>query len=183
MGKSKDPFIHQLKIIENISDILKKLEEKHNSLRNRKPGAMFRTVIEPNTPTLYKEGHQGKSTLNTGVRGCDFKFSAANPDWIEASDEHGLSFSATMDHAIGTMKFLGKFQKPGTKITCAYWILENNPMLPKDMKFVADAETPSHYLLVVTKSMHISELVSKLKWISHRMTVMNNLKLEAHKNA
>lgn len=110
-------------------------------------------------------------------------FYTTNPDWLEASDEHGLSFSATVDHAVGTMKLLGKFQKPGTKITCAYWILENNPMLPSDMKFIVDPESPSHYLLVITKSMHIKDLVAKLTWVSHRMTVMSNLKLEAYKNA
>lgn len=183
MGKTKDPFVHQLKILESISEILKKLEEKHNNLKNKKPGVMFRTVIAPNTPTLYKEGHQGKSDLREGVRGCDFKFSLANPDWVEASSEHGLSFSATMDHAVSTVKFLGKFQKPGTRITSAYWILENNPMRPSDMEFVQDLENPSHYLLTITKGMHISELISKLRWIEQRMAVMDTLQLEAYKNA
>lgn len=182
MRKSRDPFVHQLKILESISDVLKKLEEKHNSLK-KNPRVMFRTIIEPNTPALYREGHHGKSLLRQGVRGCDFKFSPANPDWIEASSMHGLSFSVTMDHAISTMKLLGKFQKPGTKVKSAYWILENNPMLPNDMKFVQDPENPSHYLLTIEKSMHISDLVAKLKWIEHRMTVMNNLPLEAYKNA
>lgn len=183
MGKSKDPFIHQLKILESISEILKALEEKHNSLKSRKPGALFRTVIEPNTPALYKEGSHGRSTLNQGVRGCDFKFSAANPDWVEASSEHGLSFSATMDHAISTIKFLGKFQKPGIKVNSAYWILENNPMIPENMEFVQDTENPSHYLLTITKGMHIKDLVSRLRRIEHRVTVMHDLKLEAYKNA
>lgn len=183
MGKTKDPFVHQLKIIGDISDILKELEEKHKTSKKRTPGVMFRTIIEPNSSTLYKDGHQGKSALNMGVRGCDFKFSAANPDWVEASDTHGLSFSSTMDHAVGTMKFLGKFQKPGTKVTSAYWILENNPMLPCYMKFVVDPENPSHYLLAITKSMHISKLVAKLKLIAHQMTVMHDLKLETYKNA
>ncbi len=182
MGKKKDPFVHQLKIIGDISEILKNLEEKHKTSKKQTPGAMFRTIIEPSGPTLYAAGTQGKHNLNTGVRGCDFKFSASNPDWVEASDEHGLSFSATMDHAIGTMKFLGKFQKPGTKVTCAYWILENSPMLPCNMKFIRDPDNPSHYLLVVTKGMHISKLVAKLKLIAHRMSIMQ-LKLEAYKNA
>ena len=183
MNKTKDPFVHQLKIIGNISDILKALEEKHKASKKLTPGVMFRTIVEPNKSTLYKEGHQGKNSLNMGVRGCDFKFSNTNPDWIEASDRHGLSFSSTMDHAIGTMKFLGKFQKPGTKVACAYWILENNPMLPCHMKFIADPETPSHYLLVITKGMHITKLVAKLRLVAHRMTIMHGLKLEAYKNA
>jgi hypothetical protein len=183
MGKSKDPFVHQLKILESISDILKKLEEKHNNLKNGKLGVVFRTVIEPNTPAFYQEGFQGKSKLMEGVRGCDFKFSLANPDWVEASSEHGLSFSATMDHAVGTMKFLGKFQKPKTIVKCAYWILETNPMIPNDMAFVQDPENPSHYLLTITKGMHISELITNLRLVEYRMTVMNGLKLEAYKDA
>lgn len=183
MRKNKDPFVHQLKVIGDISKILEALEEKHKTSKTRAPGAMFRTVIEPNKATLYKDGYHGRGRLNMGVRGCDFKFSATNPDWVEASDNHGLSFSATMEHAIGTMKFLGKFQKPGTKVTCAYWILENNPMLPCHMKFVVDPDNPSHYLLVITKNMHISKLVAKLKLVAHRMSVLHDLKLEAYRNA
>lgn len=184
MGKSKQqPFTHQLKILEKISSVISKLIEKHGSLKSGIPGVMIRTVIEPNTPTLYEKGHHGKSSFNNGVRGCDYQFSKFNPDWIEPSDHHGLSFSATLDHALGTMAFLGKFQKPGTKITCAYWILENNPMIPGKMKFIPDPDTPAHYLLVVTEGMHISELVAKLKWVEQRMAVMNDLKLEAYKNA
>lgn len=182
MSKTKDPFVHQLKIIGEISEILKKLEEKHKTSKMQTPGVMFRTIIEPNSSTLYVEGSQGKSPLNTGVRGCDFKFSVSNPDWVEASDEHGLSFSSTMEHAVGTMKFLGKFQKPGTKVNCAYWILENNPMLPCHMKFVVDPDNSSHYLLVITKGMHISKLVAKLKLVARRMSIMQ-IKLEAYKNA
>lgn len=182
-NKSKDPFVHQLKILENIADVITKLLEKNKKLKDGHPTIFFRTVIEPNDTTLYKEGFHGKGVLNHGVRGCDYKFSAANPDWVEASDAHGLSFSSTMEHAVGTIKFLGKFQKPGTKIKCAYWILEDNPMFPADMKFVVDPDNSSHYLLVITKGMHINELVTKLKQISHRMTVMNGLELEAYKNA
>jgi hypothetical protein len=51
------------------------------------------------------------------------------------------------------------------------------------MKFVVDSENSSHYLLVITKAMHISKLVAKLKLIAHQMTIMHDLKLEAYKNA
>ncbi len=108
---------------------------------------------------------------------------ASDPSWIEASDEHGLSFSATLKHTVGTMEFLGGFQKKGTKIRWAYWILEDNKAIPDDLKFIQDPDNPAHYLLAVTKRMHINELVSKLNFMSQRMAVMNDLQLEAYKNA
>jgi len=81
------------------------------------------------------------------------------------------------------MKFLGGFQKKGTKINCAYWILENNNSIPEDMEFVQDPDNPEHYLLTITRDMTISDLVNKLKWIAGRMAIMNDLALEAYKDA
>lgn len=51
------------------------------------------------------------------------------------------------------------------------------------MEFVQDPDNPEHYLLAITKDMPISDLVKKLQWIAQHMTVMNDLSLEAHKNA
>ena len=117
------------------------------------------------------------------MRECDYKISPADPNWVLASDEHGLSFSVTANHAIGTMKFLGGFQKKGTIINCAYWIFEGNPSIPSDMAFVEDPDNPEHYLLTITKDMKITDLVFKLQWIAQRMTVRTGLALEAYKNA
>ena len=142
-----------------------------------------RTVIDPNDATLYEQGHHGKGALYHGVRECDYKISPANPNWVLASDEHGLSFSSTVKHAVGTMKFLGGFQKKGTKINCAYWIFEGNQAIPTDMAFVQDPDNPEHYLLTITKDMKITDLVYKLRWISQRMTTMKGLTLEAYKDA
>lgn len=100
-----------------------------------------------------------------------------------ASNKHGLSFSISVKHATKIMTFLGGFQKRGTKIHCAYWILEDNAAIPQDMKFVEDPDDPDHYLLVITKDMKITDLVSKLTWINQRMTKMSGLILEAYKNA
>ena len=144
---------------------------------------VFRTVIDPNEPTIYKQGHHGKGALHSGVRECDYKLSKSNPNWVLASKEHGLSFSSSAPHAINTMKFLGGFQKKGTKINCAYWILEDSEAIPKDMEFVQDPDNPEHYLLTITKDMKITDLVFKLKWISQRMAIMNGLGLEAYQNA
>lgn len=181
--KKKDVFKHQLKTLEDIEQKIKSLIVEHRKRSGSHLGVVFRTVIDPNSATLYKEGHHGKGGLNQGVRECDYKLSDSNPNWVLASKEHGLSFSVSVDHAIGTMKFLGGFQKKGTKISCAYWILEDSEAIPTDMAFVQDPDNPEHYLLTITKDMKITDLVYKLNWIAQRVTVMNGLKLEAYGNA
>lgn len=140
-------------------------------------------MIAPNQATLYKEGFHGKGQINQGIRECDYKLSKSDPNWVLASKEHGLSFSRSLEHAVGTMKFLGGFQKKGTKINCAYWILENNNAIPPAMEFVQDPDNPDHYLLTITEDMKISTLVDKLAFIAQRVTVMKGLTLEAYKDA
>ena len=147
----KAVFQHQLKTLENIEEKINALIIEHRKRRGSDLGVVFRTVIDPNDATLYEQGHHGKGALYHGVRECDYKISPANPNWVLASDEHGLSFSSTVKHAVGTMKFLGGFQKKGTKINCAYWIFEGNQAIPTDMAFVQDPDNPEHYLLTITK--------------------------------
>lgn len=181
--KKKDVFVHQLKTVQDIEDRIKVLIDTHRGLKAGKLGVMFRTVIDPNGPTIYEKGHHGKGSIFDGVRECDFEFSTSDPSWIMPNRKKGLSFSSTVKHTVGTMKFLGGFQKKGTKISCAYWILEDNEAIPEDMEFVQDPDNAEHYLLCITKKMHLNELVSKLTFISQRMAVMNDLALEAYKNA
>lgn len=184
MGKTKkQPFVNQLKTLENLQQKIAQLIVQHRNHPGSHLGVVFRTVIDPNSPTIYQEGHHGKGGIRRGIRECDYKLSKADPNWVLASTEHGLSFSSTMKHAVGTMEFLGGFQKKGTKINCAYWILEDSKVIPEDMEFVQDPDNPEHYLLTITKDMLISDLVKKLQWISDHMTVMNDLTLEAYKNA
>ena len=184
MGKQKkSPFTHQLKTLENLEQKITNLIREHQKFENSHLGIVFRTVIDPNGPTLYEKGHHGKGNINSGVRECDYKLSTADRNWVLASKEHGLSFSSTMRHATGTMNFLGGFQKKGTKIRCAYWILEDSKVIPEDMEFIQDPDNAEHYLLTITKDMPISELVKKLQWIANHMTVMNDLTLEAYKDA
>lgn len=184
MGKkNKSPFIHQLKTLQNLEQKIAQLVSEHRKLGGSHLGIVFRTVIDPNDPTLYKEGHHGRGNIYGGVRECDYKLSKADPNWVLASNEHGLSFSSTMKHAVGTMDFLGGFQKKGTKVSCAYWILEDSKVIPEDMEFVQDPDNPEHYLLAITKDMPICDLVKKLQWIAQHMTIMNDLSLEAYKDA
>jgi hypothetical protein len=184
MGKSKQAvFSHQLKTLENIGEKIRALILEHRKRSGSHLGVVFRTVIDPNEPTLYKEGHHGKGGINQGVRECDYNLSKADPNWVLASKTHGLSFSVSVDHALKITKFLGGFQKKGTKLNCAYWILENNDAIPADMEFVQDPDDPEHYLLTITKDMKITDLVAKLTWINNRMTTMAGLTLEAYKDA
>lgn len=193
MGKKKkDPFQHQLKTVQNLAERIELLIRKHRSLNGTilKSGKVdlsalaivFRTVIEPNTSTLYEEGHHGRGKLIDGVRECDFKFRDGNPNWIEASSEHGLSFSSTTSHTISTLKFLGKFQKKGTKMNCAYWVFKDTGWLPDGLEFIQDPDNEEHYLLAVTEDMLVSTLVEKLKYIGIRMSVLD-IPLEAFKDA
>lgn len=186
MGKKRnkgDVFVHQMKTLADINERIQVLIDTHRDLKTGKLGVMFRTVIDPNGPTLYEKGSHGKGGISKGIRECDFKFSISNPDWIEASDKHGLSFSSTNIHAAETMAFLAGFQKKGTKIRCAYWILENNKAIPDGLGFVKDPKKEGHYFLCVKRDMHISKLREKLVFIAQRMAIMNDLQLEAYKHA
>lgn len=181
--KKKDVFVHQLKTVQDIGERVDNLIQTYRGLKAGSLGVIFRTLIDPNGPTVYEKGFHGKGNLFDGVRECDYVFSTSDPGWIMPSLKKGLSFSSTVKHTIGTMKFLGGFQKKGTKMRCAYWILEDNEAIPDNMEFIQDPDNSEHYLLCVTKRMHLSELVSKLNFIAQRMAVMNDLPLEAYKNA
>lgn len=184
MGKDKKSvFNNQLKTLENIEEKIRALIVEHRKRTGSHLGVVFRTVIDPNQATLYKNGFHGKGKLIQGIRECDYKLSKSDPNWVLASKEHGLSFSISLQHAIGTMKFLGGFQKKGTKINCAYWILRDCDAIPAAMEFVQDPDNPEHYLLTITEDMKITTLVEKLKFISQRVTVMKDLTLEAYKYA
>jgi len=158
------------------------LISKYRDLKKGNVGVLFRVVIEPNSSTIYKDGYHGKGVLHHGVREADYKFSQSDPFWIEASDHHGLSFSSTFNQTKFTIDLLGKFQKKKTKINTAYWIFEDSQCIPNGMAFKQDRNNSEHYLLVVTERMKITTLVTNLKMIAHRMTVMKGLGLEVYKN-
>ncbi len=182
MGKKKYVFEHQLKTLVDIKERVDRLVETHSKLKCGTPGVMFRTAIEPHSPTIYVGESLGRKKIIQGLKEGDYLFSSSDPNWIEASDHHGLSFSSTFNQTKFTLDLLGKFQKPGVQINVAYWILESSNNLPEDMAFVQDPNNYEHYLLVVTKRMTVATLVGKLTRLAQRMTVMNDLKLEAYKS-
>lgn len=179
----KSPFDHQLKTFVSIEQKINELIVKYRSLKGGAINVFFRVIVEPNSATLYKEGHQGRGILHSGVREADYKFSTSDPFWIEPSDTHGLSFSSTFNQTKFTIDLLGRFQKNKTQINTAYWILEDSQWIPKGMAFRQDPRNPEHYLLAVTERMKLTTLVNNLQMISHRMTVMKGLTLEVRKDA
>lgn len=182
MTKKQYPFQHQLKTFVSIEQKINDLIAKYRDLKKGHVGVLFRVVIAPNAPTVYKSGHHGKGSFHHGVREVDYKFSKSDPAWIEPSDHHGLSFSSTFNQTKFTIDLLGKFQKKKTKINTAYWIFEDSKSIPSGMAFRQDPNNPEHYFLVVTERMKITTLVINLKMIAHRMSIMKGLTLEVYKN-
>ena len=54
-----------------------------------------------------------------------------------------------------------------------YWVLEKAD-IPFGMKFEPDLKKKGHYLLTVTEKMPLHQLVSKLKWVADRMSVIKD---------
>ena len=81
----------------------------------------------------------------------------------------GLSFSATWSN----LKFAHELFSRGKKPVDVYWILSEVD-LPQGLKFVADERTPGHYFLTVTERMRVEVLVSKLKFISFKLSVIKD---------
>jgi hypothetical protein len=64
------------------------------------------------------------------------------------------------------------YQKPGPA-NVAWWIL-GDFAVPDGLEFVPDPKDTSHYVLAVTKRMHIRTLVGKLTLIAYRMHVLRD---------
>ena len=122
-------------------------------------------------PTLYRNRDVApEESLILGVRERDWTLS---PDlnWVLPDNQSGLSFSASWKDLKRVHKMIEK-HNPGAAIN-VYWLLEQSD-LPKDMKFVVDANKSSHYFLTVTRKMPLPELVSKLKLVAKKMSVMKD---------
>ncbi|WP_444896121.1 hypothetical protein [Microbulbifer sp. SSSA005] len=189
MGKSK-PYVfqNQLKTLASIEDRINNLIAQHRDMKDKSQDVMFRTTIEPHSPTVYHTESLGKKRVifgdeqsQGGLKEGDYLLSESNPDWVLPSKTHGLSFSSTFNQTKFTLDLLGRFQKKGTKISVAYWILEDSTSIPKGLGFEVDPNNSEHFFLVVTEKMLVSQLIEKLNLISQRMAIMNDLDLEAYK--
>lgn len=175
---SKEGYVEQFKTVEDLGLVINRLIQEHREAKKRKLGVMFRVVVPPNEPTLYQEGSQGPYTLVSGVRVGDYTFEASSGyEWIVPDPNAGLSFSRTYSHLKSTWKMLRKHAKGANQAgpaNVAWWVLENRDM-PDGMEFVRDPKRKDHYFLAVTKRMHISTLITNLKFIGYKMTVIKDL--------
>ncbi|MFT7561208.1 MAG: hypothetical protein ACI93R_003133 [Flavobacteriales bacterium] len=129
-----------------------------------------RPVIRGKHATLYDERANGNYRTVMGIRICDYKF-CTDERWILPHPQKGLSFSASWDN----LKFVyGMFKKRAKKKPVdIHWIISETD-IPPGLKFVPDESNADHYFLTVTERMLVEKLVSKLKAISHRMSIIQN---------
>ena len=127
-----------------------------------------RPIVRGEHPTLYNEKLEGKYRTFMGIRYCDYKFSPDN-QWILPDNQMGLSFSATWDN----LKFAHGIFSRGKKPVDVYWMLSEAD-IPPGLKFVEDQKNVGHYFLTVTERMRPEVLVTKLKFIAFRLSVIRN---------
>ena len=149
----------------------KTTEDLRESLRRL--GKWFaRPIVEGEHPTLHiNPGSTNREVLN-GIQRDDYIFSSCG-SWIVPSAEHGLSFSGHWQHLKGVHRMKAK-RNPGKSIS-VYWVLEKSD-IPGGLKFIVDPRDrkKQHFLLSVTKRMHVNELRSKLEWIADRMSIIRD---------
>lgn len=153
-------YIHQFKTMDDLREIIKEFEN-----------ALSRPTRHFSHPTLYrKRDVQEGDRLIQGIREKDWLLSA-DEKWVLPHPQMGLSFSSHWQHLKGVYKMKEK-HNPGSAIH-VFWVLEKAD-LPKDMKFEKDLKKKGHHLLTITKRMTVQQLVSKLKWIADRMSVIRD---------
>ena len=130
-----------------------------------------RPIIEGQHPTLYKEELNGKYRTVMGIRICDFQFSN-DEKWVLPHPQMGPSFSSTWSNLKFVHGMPSKRSK-GKESIDVYWLLSEAD-IPPGLKFEEDKTNPSHYFLTVTEKMLTSQLVTKLRLVSYRMSVIRD---------
>ena len=152
--------IKQFKSLDDLKKLISELE-----------GFIARPVTRGQHPTLYPEADEGKYRTVNGIRVIDYLLS---PDgkWVLPHNQKGLSFSANWKELKRVYRLFSRV--PG-RVIDVHWVLEKSD-LPKNMKFVEDHDPKKkgHYFLTVTEKMPIHQLVSNLKWIADRMSVIKS---------
>lgn len=156
--------MEQFKILTDLRDYIKGLEAQ-------KGRVLARPIPFGGSPVFYKptEVPQGRELIQ-GVQVCDYCFSNCK-NWVLPHDQMGLSFSANWSHLKSIYKL--KASKNSGKSVDIYWVLEKAD-IPDGMKFVQDKKDDRHYFLTVTKEMTVETLVSKLKWVADRMSIIRD---------
>lgn len=88
-----------------------------------------------------------------------------------AARSNGFIFFRTLAALKSAFK-MKESRNPG-KVIDVYYTLEKSD-IPNGLAFVPDNSNPRHFLFVVTKQMRVDQLVSKLKMLAYRMSVIKN---------
>ena len=117
-------------------------------------GFLARPTPRLHHPTLYRKGSAGQGeVIIKGIRKKDFLFSA---DWQHLKSAFKMKEGRNLGKQINV-----------------YFTLEKSD-IPAGLAFVVDYTNKRHYLLTVTEMMTVSRLVSKLKLLAHRMSVIKH---------
>ncbi len=153
-------MLEQFKTISDLSEVIKELE-----------GMVLRPTPNWSHPPLYRRRDVSESEkLIQGVRVKDW-FMSPDEKWVLPHDQMGLSFSSTYQNLKDVYKLKQRHNK--SRQVNIYWILSAAD-IPANLAFEADRDKKGHFFLVVTEKMHISSLVTKLKIIARRMSVIRN---------
>ncbi len=153
-----------------MSQIFKTLTDLREIIKDFE-GFIARPTPKLQHPTLYrKSGVGADDVLIKGIRKKDFLFSS-DEKWILPHNQMGLSFSVHWQHLKAALK-MKESRNPGKPID-VYFTLEKSD-IPNGLTFVPDSNNARHYLLVATEQMTVEQLVSKLKMLAHRMSVIKN---------
>ena len=157
---NEEKFVHQFKTMDDLRSIISEFE-----------GLLGRPTRGLSHPTLYRQRDvQEGDKLVKGVRKKDWLFSV-DEKWVLPHSQMGLSFSSKWQHWKGVYKMKEKHNKGAA--FHVYWVLERAD-LPSGMKFEPDQKKKGHYVLTVTEKMPLHKLISKLKWVADRMSVMKD---------
>lgn len=152
--------VKQYKSLDDLKKIIGELE-----------GIVTRPVVRGSHPTLYPEVQDGKYRTVFGVRAIDYVLS---PDekWVLPHNQKGLSFSSNWKELKRVHRM---FSRVKTNKIDVHWVLEGAD-LPKDLTFVADQRPgkQGHYFLTVNNKIPIHRLVSHLKWVADRMSIIRS---------
>lgn len=152
--------IKQYKSLDDLKKVISELE-----------GFVARPVIKGNHPTLYPEISEGKFKTVYGVRVVDYLLSS-DGKWALPHKQKGLSFSTNWKELKRVHRLFSRV--PG-RVIDVHWVLQGSD-LPENMKFEEDfnPKKKGHCFLTITRKMPIHQLVSNLKWVANRMSVIKN---------
>lgn len=157
---AEQKLTHQFRTLDDLRNIIKEYET-----------ALSRPTRNLSHPTLYrKRDVAAGDILIHGVRKKDWLFSE-DEKWVLPHDQMGLSFSSHWQHLKGVYKMKEK-HNPGSAIN-VYWVLEGAD-LPAQMQFEPDRNKAGHYFLTVTEKISVYQLISKLKWVADRMSIIRD---------